>query len=172
MSLPAAMRSRNSHSCSLSLAASRRSGFTSVGVFGLNQHDSLATKILQHLKQPVVEAADFDYRPKATAMFGTADESVAQRTQALYLAECLLGGARPRRRLNLADLQLIALRVDRFQGKTFLGSPVKFKIWPVERQGRQLAPMKIDASSIGEPLFKLCKLYVSNLSMHKNSSTR
>ena len=52
-----------------------------------------------------------------------------------------------------------------------IGSPVKFKNWPVERQGRQLVSVKTDPSSIGEPFSQTSKA-VSNLSMHAKSGLR
>ena len=55
---------------------------------------------------------------------------------------------------------------DRFQVKTLLGSPVKFNKLASRKTGPSIGRMKITASSIGEPTFRLCKLYVSNLSLH------
>ena len=52
-----------------------------------------------------------------------------------------------------------------------IGSPVKFKNWPVERQGRQLVSVKTDPSSIGEPFSQTSKA-VSNLSMHAKPDLR
>jgi hypothetical protein len=55
-------------------------GFSFAGIFGLDQHDFLATEVLEHLDQPIVKSTDFDDRLEAAAFFSAAGGQFLKET--------------------------------------------------------------------------------------------
>ncbi len=128
-------------------------GFSTVGLFGLHEHNSIAAKVLQHLQQPVVEATDFDNRPEATIILKTPPCQAFEELEYFFrLGADLSPQNNVPQRITKTNGQLLCMLVNskvKYNSVLQLGS----YNWAVERQARKTASAPTDASSIGEPFF-------------------